>query len=86
MVQDEETRPGGGGRPPTIFELLTAYHRSLENMKAWLAEADLDPLERAAIADAWQEEMVAWFREHGYCFVCHRPLARCRCEADGAAR
>ncbi len=56
-------------------------------MKAWLAEAGLDPDERAAIADAWQEDMVAWFREHGYCFVCHRPLERCRCaDASPPAR
>ena len=79
--------PPPGRSPLTIFDLLTAYHRSLENMKAWLAEAGLDPDERAAIADAWQEDMVAWFREHGYCFVCHRPLERCRCaDASPPAR
>lgn len=64
----------------TIFDLLTAYHKSLESMKAWLIEAPMSELERIAIADAWQAEMRAWFRANGYCFSCNRPIERCSCE------
>lgn len=64
---------------PTIFELLTTYHRSLEDMKSWLDEAGLSAVERAGIADAWQSDMNAWFRANGYCFACNRTLSRCRC-------
>jgi hypothetical protein len=64
---------------PTIFDLLQAYHRSLENMRGWLAEVTLSELERIALADAWQEEMRAWFRENGYCFGCNREISRCHC-------
>ncbi|NJN64441.1 MAG: hypothetical protein HC882_05885 [Acidobacteria bacterium] len=68
-------------RPPkTIFDLLTTYHRSLDNMKRWLEESDLDEIERIGIADAWQGEMHAWFRANGYCFACNRALERCTCE------
>jgi len=48
-------------------------------MRAWLDEADLPDVERIGIADAWQAEMAAWFRQHGYCFGCNRPLDRCDC-------
>ncbi|RMG43155.1 MAG: hypothetical protein D6718_12855 [Acidobacteria bacterium] len=72
--------PGGNDAPLTIFDLLTAYHRSLETMRAWLDEADMTDVERAGIADAWQAEMAEWFRRHGYCFGCNRPLARCSCD------
>lgn len=69
--------------PRSIFELLSAYHQSLENMRLWLAEADLNDLERIAIVDAWQDEMKQWFGENGYCFACNKPLGRCNCnEAD----
>ena len=64
---------------PTIFELLSSYRRSFEAMRAWLDESGLAAHERAGIADAWQAEMEAWFRDHGYCFVCHHPLGRCTC-------
>jgi hypothetical protein len=64
----------------SIFELLSAYHRSLETMKAWLDEAELAEAERMGIADAWQAEMSAWFRSNGFCFACNRPLDRCSCE------
>ncbi|GEM_PF-2377194 len=64
----------------TIFDLLSSYHRSLENMKAWLDEANLSSEERIGIADAWQEEAFAWFHSHGYCFACNRNLQRCRCD------
>ena len=63
----------------TIFELLSEYHRSLDSMKRWLETADLSESERIGIADAWQHEMVDWFRSHGYCFGCNRPLDRCHC-------
>ncbi|RMF73094.1 MAG: hypothetical protein D6738_09700 [Acidobacteria bacterium] len=65
---------------PPIFALLARYRRSFEAMRAWLDEADLPLDERAGIADAWQAEMVAWFRENGVCLACHRPLDRCSCE------
>jgi len=74
-----ETPPTAAHAKMTIFELLAAYHRSLENMRAWLDEAGFDEVERIGIADAWQDEMTEWFKEHGYCFACNRPLDRCRC-------
>jgi hypothetical protein len=67
-------------RRPTIFELLSEYQRSLESMELWLATADLTESERIGIADAWQQEMAEWFRNHGFCFGCNRPLDRCACE------
>lgn len=66
----------------TIFDLLQDYHRSLRNMHAWLDEAGLDEVERVGIADAWQAEMRAWFRAHGFCFGCNRPLERCDCDQE----
>ena len=65
----------------SIFELLSTYHRSLENMKTWLDAAGFSEVERIGLADAWQAEMTAWFREQGYCFACNKPLRRCTCEA-----
>ena len=67
---------------PTIFDLLTAYHQSLDNMKAWLDEAGFDEIERIGIADAWMAEMSAWFESQGYCFACNKELARCECVED----
>lgn len=69
--------------PRSIFQLLSAYHQSLENMRSWLAEADLNDLERIAIVDAWQDEMKQWFSENGYCFACSKPLGRCSCREAG---
>ena len=66
----------------TIFDLLQDYNRSLRNMRAWLDEAGLDELDRVGIADAWQSEMRAWFRAHGFCFGCNRVLERCDCEQE----
>ncbi len=70
-------------QPRSIFELLSAYHQSLDNMRLWLAEADLNDLERIAIVDAWQDEMKQWFSENGYCFACNKPLGRCDCNEAG---
>ena len=64
----------------TIFELLSEYHRSLDNMKGWLQEYPLDESERIGIVDAWQQEMKDYFQTNGFCFACNRPLTRCRCE------
>ncbi len=72
--------------PETIFDLLSAYHASLDNMKAWLDEADFSEVERVGIADAWQSEMSAWFTSKGYCFGCNRPLSRCLCELPESER
>ncbi|UCF68248.1 MAG: hypothetical protein JSV80_02800 [Acidobacteriota bacterium] len=77
LATHEASGPEGGAQ--TIFELLTAYHRSLDAMKQWLDEAGLSDVERISIADAWQAEMTDWFREQGYCFACNRPLRRCGC-------
>jgi hypothetical protein len=52
-------------------------------MRLWLAEADLNDLERIAIVDAWQDEMKQWFSENGYCFACNKPLGRCNCNEAG---
>jgi hypothetical protein len=72
----------------TIFDVLTHYHRSLENMRTWLQERPPESLpadpaedvERIGLVDAWQEEMKDYFRTHGFCFACNRPVSRCRCE------
>jgi hypothetical protein len=64
----------------TIFQVLTDYHRSLDNMKSWLAELSIDHVERVGLVDAWQEEMKEYFQRNGFCFGCNRPLPRCRCE------
>lgn len=70
----------GSGDTPSIFELLSEYHRSLESMQSWLSSAELTESERMGIADAWQHEMAEWFRSHGYCFGCNRSLDRCECD------
>ena len=67
-------------RTKSIFQLLTEYHTSLENMRSWLHDSTLDEVERMGIIDAWQEEMKQYFQKHGFCFACNRPLGRCRCE------
>ena len=69
--------PGASVR--TIFELLTAYHRSLDNMKSWLSDAPLSRVERIGIIDAWQDEMREFFEQNGHCFGCNRRLDRCQC-------
>ncbi|MDQ7008215.1 MAG: hypothetical protein Q9Q40_13400 [Acidobacteriota bacterium] len=76
---DTEPTEGAGGES-TIFDLLTAYHRSLENMAAWLDEAGFEEVERMGIVDAWQAEMTEWFRSKGYCFACNRRLELCHCD------
>jgi len=68
------------GMVKTIFELLSDYHKSLENMKSWLGDLPLDDVERVGLVDAWQEEMKDYFRRHGFCFACNKPLSRCSCE------
>jgi hypothetical protein len=66
-------------RSKSIFQLLTEYHTSLDNMRSWLHDSTLDEVERMGIIDAWQEEMKQYFKKHGFCFACNRPLLRCRC-------
>lgn len=77
----EAERDNGTQGEESIFDLLTAYHRSLENMKAWLDEAGFDEVERMGIVDAWQAEMSEWFRSKGYCFACNRRVEHCHCDA-----
>jgi hypothetical protein len=48
-------------------------------MRSWLHDSTLDEVERMGIIDAWQEEMKQYFKKHGFCFACNRPLPRCRC-------
>ena len=66
-----------------IFELRTAYHNSLANMRVWLGDTSLSGqltvLDRLSILDAWQQEMSEFFERNGYCFVCNRRLQRCEC-------
>lgn len=66
-----------------IFELRTAYHNSLANMRVWLGDTSLSGqltvLDRLSILDAWQQEMSEFFERNGYCFVCNRRLGRCEC-------
>ena len=67
----------------TIFEIRTAYHNSLANMRTWFGDEGvsgrLTMLDRLSILDAWQQEMVEFFEKNGYCFACSRKLERCRC-------
>jgi len=68
----------------TIFDLRRAYHTSLSNIRGWFGDATVSGrltfLDRLSILDAWQQEMVDFFQEHGYCFACSRPLRRCSCD------
>ena len=66
-------------RTKSIFQLLTEYHTSLDNMRSWLHDSTLDEVERMGIIDAWQEEMKQYFKKHGFCFACNRPIPRCQC-------
>ena len=70
----------------TIFEIRTAYHNSLANMRNWFGDEGvsgrLTVLDRLSILDAWQQEMVEFFERHGHCFACNRRLDRCRCRRE----
>lgn len=70
----------------TIFELRQAYHESLSNMRGWLGDhalsGRLTVLDRLSILDAWQQEMIEFFENHGFCFSCNRRISRCRCPKD----
>jgi hypothetical protein len=70
----------------TIFEIRTAYHNSLANMRNWFGDEGvsgrLTVLDRLSILDAWQQEMVEFFERYGYCFACNRRLDRCRCRRE----
>jgi len=70
----------------TIFEIRTAYHNSLANMRNWFGDEGvsgrLTVLDRLSILDAWQQEMVEFFERHGFCFACNRRLDRCRCRRE----
>jgi hypothetical protein len=70
----------------TIFELRQAYHESLSNMRGWLGDQALSGrltvLDRLSILDAWQQEMIEFFENHGFCFSCNRRISRCRCPKD----
>jgi len=69
-----------------IFDLRTAYHDSLSNMRGWLGDTAvsgrLTMLDKLSILDAWQQEMVEFFERNGHCFVCNRPVVRCECPND----
>ncbi|HET9300163.1 MAG TPA: hypothetical protein VFO11_09460 [Candidatus Polarisedimenticolaceae bacterium] len=77
---------GGGTATMTIFEIRTAYHNSLANMRNWFGDEGvsgrLTVLDRLSILDAWQQEMVEFFERHGFCFACNRRLDRCRCRRE----
>ena len=70
----------------TIFDLRTAYHDSLLNMRGWLGDTAvsgrLTMLDKLSILDAWQQEMVEFFERNGHCFACNRALGRCECPND----
>ncbi len=67
-------------RIKTTEELMGIYRRSLENMRQWLEDSELRFDEKLGIIDAWQEELRAFYREHGHCFGCDQPLDACRCQ------
>ena len=70
----------------TIFDLRTAYHHSLSNMRGWLGDksvsGQLTRLDKLSIYDAWQQEMVEFFQQNGHCFACNRTIRRCECPND----
>jgi len=70
----------------TIFQLRRAYHDSLSNMRGWLLDTTLSgqltALDRLSIIDAWQQEMVEFFVDNGYCFSCNKRLTRCSCPKE----
>ncbi|MCP3978455.1 MAG: hypothetical protein GY716_03855 [bacterium] len=72
----------------TIFDLRSAYHTSLSNMRGWLLDNSLcrglTQLDRLSILDAWQQEMVEFFERNGHCFACNRRLERCTCPKEPA--
>ena len=76
----------GTFRAMTIFELRTAYHDSLANMRVWLSDdalsGNLTVLDRLSILDAWQQEMLEFFESNGFCLQCSRRLSRCACATD----
>jgi hypothetical protein len=39
-------------RTKSIFQLLSEYHTSLDNMRSWLHDSTLDEVERMGIIDA----------------------------------
>jgi hypothetical protein len=70
----------------TIFELRSAYHDSLANMRVWLGDSNLSGrltvLDRLSILDAWHQEMAEFFERNGFCLGCNRPLHRCDCPKE----
>jgi hypothetical protein len=70
----------------TIFDLRRAYHDSMYNIQGWMEDPSvsgrLTRLDRLSILDAWHQEMVEFFENHGHCFACSRPIGRCRCPRD----
>ncbi|MFQ5766727.1 MAG: hypothetical protein ACE5ID_01905 [Acidobacteriota bacterium] len=64
----------------TAEDLMRIYRHSLANMKEWLADSPLRLDEKLGIIDAWQEELRAFYREHGHCYGCDEPLDQCTCE------
>jgi hypothetical protein len=75
--------PTSGGNiveePKTSEDLMKIYRRSLENMREWLRTSSLRFDEKLGIIDAWQEELRAFYREHGHCYGCDHPLDACLC-------
>ncbi|MFQ5671105.1 MAG: hypothetical protein ACE5HD_11400 [Acidobacteriota bacterium] len=66
-------------RRKTTAEIMSIYRQSLENMREWLESSTLRLDEKLGILDAWQEELRAFYREHGHCYGCDRPLDDCSC-------
>ncbi len=71
---------GPTGESGRIFELLSTYNRSRENIRLLLDLSGMSDFEKVGFVDAWQDEMVDFFAHHGYCFACNRHLDRCECE------
>jgi len=71
---------GPTGENGRIFELLSTYNRSRENIRLLLDLSGMSDFEKVGFVDAWQEEMADYFAHHGYCFACNRQLDRCECE------
>ena len=71
--------PENGGLKSTE-DLMRIYRQSLKNMKEWLRDSPMRLDEKLGILDAWQEELKAFYRQHGHCFACDQPLPNCRCE------
>ena len=73
-------QPGKTATDRKAQDLMKIYRRSLANMRDWLQDSPLRFDEKLGIIDAWQEELRAFYKEHGYCYACDRLFDECQCD------